>query len=92
METVGGGVFRPDVTDPEMSQACSTSLWELVLFRVWDLLLPVYIDTYGVCMSHVTSKLGVPKLIYYNLVAITLVKVFLCSILRYRISLISSRP
>lgn len=33
-ETVGGGVFRPDVTDPEMSQACTTSLWELVLFRV----------------------------------------------------------
>ena len=42
VETVGGGVFRPDVTDPEMSQACSTSLWELVLLRVWDLLLPVY--------------------------------------------------
>lgn len=34
VETVGGGVFRPDVADPEMSQACSTSLWELVLFRV----------------------------------------------------------
>ena len=34
VETVGGGVFRPDVVDPEMSQACSTSLWELVLFRV----------------------------------------------------------
>lgn len=33
-ETVGGGVFRPDVADPEMSQACTTSLWELVLFRV----------------------------------------------------------
>lgn len=34
VETVGGGIFRPDVADPEMSQACSTSLWELVLFRV----------------------------------------------------------
>ena len=34
VETVGGGVFRPDVADPEMSQACTTSLWELALFRV----------------------------------------------------------
>ena len=49
VETVGGGVFRPDVTDPEMSQACSTSLWELVLLRVWDLLLPVYMHNGSTC-------------------------------------------
>ncbi len=30
----GGGVFRPDIPDPEMCQASSTLLWELTLFRV----------------------------------------------------------
>lgn len=34
VESVGRGVFRPDVPDPEMSQASSTVLWELTLFRV----------------------------------------------------------
>lgn len=33
-ETAAGGVFRPDVPDPEMSHASSTALWELTLFKV----------------------------------------------------------
>ena len=27
-------MFRPDVPDPEMCHASSTSLWELALFKV----------------------------------------------------------
>ncbi len=30
----GGGVFRPDIPDPEMCHASSTLLWELTLLRV----------------------------------------------------------
>ena len=33
-ESAAGGIFRPDVPDPEMSHASSTALWELSLLRV----------------------------------------------------------
>ena len=33
-ESATGGVFRPDVPDPEVSHASSTALWELPLLRV----------------------------------------------------------
>ena len=31
---MASGVFRPDVADPEMSQAGSSLLWELTLYTV----------------------------------------------------------
>ncbi len=31
----GGGVFRPDIPDPEMCHASSTLLWELTLLKVY---------------------------------------------------------
>ena len=44
-----GGVFRPDIPDPEMSQAGSTLLWELTLYSVRHQDSAVYIYIQLVC-------------------------------------------
>ena len=41
-EASAGGVFRPDVPDPEMSYAGSTALWELSLFKVSMYIITTY--------------------------------------------------
>ena len=46
-ESAAGGVFRPDVPDPEMSHASSTALWELSLLRVRESMPLFVLNQFG---------------------------------------------
>ena len=65
MESVGGGgIFRPDIPDPEMCHASSTLLWELSVFRVNELLYSM-----GLIINFFVNLHSVhPKVYYVNFV------------------------
>ena len=54
-ESAVGGVFRPDVLDPEMSHASSTALWELSLLKVYES-MPLLLSQFGSLVANVCVK------------------------------------